>query len=389
MSDIAVGGHPAQSGQSDTQTGTLPQEPQQPSIKIDPTKDLWANIAANVKEAAHESTDQTVLVCGCKQCGKTSIIQRMLGATSGGGSIKPTTALEYCYGKKEDRNAVQIAHFWELAQGMDLAQLSDIVLTPENIHATLVVIVVDLGDPSSAWDNAIFWLKKIDSRSQELFQKMRAKGSSTPDKLLEKAKVIINVDHPDLSRIRSSGVPTVLVGSRLDKFKLDTSKLKCISKTLRYLAHLYGASLIFTSEHERESTKLRSLLNHLIFQTPFDKKFIQFDCEKGGVLVPVGLDTFASIGDPVPCNMNGFKPTGDAELDRWKAPFDEAFPISPSSVNRKNIDGGDAEFLSQLYTSNGYGEPLIDSMRKQKDAELEQYRKNALTSKKEKKGGDG
>ena len=365
----------------------VPVGPEEPQVKIDPTKDLWQNIAANVKEAAADSTDRTVFVCGVKGSGKTSIVQRMLGAR--GGNPKATTALEYCYGKREERNVTQIAHFWELAQGTELSQLSEVVITPENVHATLCVIVVDLSDPSSAWNAASFWLKKIDSRVQEMFQRMRAKGSSTPDKMLARSNALVGQDHPDLNRLRLSGIPTVIVGSKLDKYSLDTGKMKQLVRSMRYLAHLFGAACIFTSEHEREAVKLRGLLSHLIFDTPFDKKMIQFDTEKGGLLVPVGSDSFQSIGDPVPCNMGNFKPTGDGELDRWKAPFDEAFPPTSTSARPEGVEG-DSEFLEQLYDTNtGFGEPIVDAMRKQKDAELEQYRKSALAAKKEKKDGKG
>jgi len=364
-----------------------PAVPEEPQVKIDPTKDLWQNIASNVKEASADSTDRTVFVCGVKGSGKTSIIQRMLGAR--GGNPKATTALEYCYGKREERNVTQIAHFWELAQGSELSQLSEVVITPENVHATLCVIVVDLSDPSTALDTATLWLKKIDSRVQEMFQRMRAKGSGTPDKMLARASTLVGDDHPDLNRLRLSGIPTVIVGSKLDKYTLDTGKMKQLSRSMRYVAHLFGAACIFTSEHERDAVKLRGLLSHLIFDTPFDKKSIQFDTDKGSLLVPVGSDSFQSIGDPVPCNMGNFKPTGDGELDRWKAPFDDAFPPTSQSSRTDGVEG-DKEFLEQLYdTQTGFGEPIVDAMRKQKDAELEQYRKNAIAAKKEKKEAKG
>lgn len=378
------GSKPSSPTAADAQDGALgvPENDGQPQVKIDPTKDLWTNIAANVKEQSQETNDQTVLVVGVKQSGKTSVIQRMLGATST--NPKATTALEYSYGKKEERNVTQIAHFWELAQGMELSQLSDVVVVAENIHSVLAVIVVDCADPSSAWVNATFWMKKIDSRAQELFQKMRAKGSQTPDKLLTRAKKRFGEGHPDISRIRTSGIPTVLVCNRLDKYTLDTGKLKQFARSMRFLAHMYGASLIFTSDHEREATKLRALLNHLIFQSAYDQKYTLFDSDKGGILIPAGSDSFRDIGDPVPCNMANFKPTGDAELDRWKAPFDETFPPSKAQEDKKGA-ASDKEFLEQLYNvTSGYGEPLIDAMRKQKDAELEQYRKAAAAKKAEK-----
>lgn len=349
--------------------------PERAKPQIDPSKDLWQNITANVKDAVVESTDQTVLVAGAPHSGKTSLIHRLIGVKADKGP-KPTTALEYYYGKFGERNTSQVAHFWELAHGSELAQLSDVVLKGDNVHTTVGVVVVDCADPTTTWETATLWLKRLDQRFQELFQKMRSKNSSTPDKLLASAKRRIGEDHPDMDKLRLSGVPLVLVAQRLDLLKQDTVKTKLFVRSLRFLAHLYGASLIFTSQQEREVQKLLALMRHVIFAAPFEQKVMQFDSEKGGVLILAGKDTFADIGDPLPVTPSGFKPTGDGELDRWKAPFDDAFP--PRSAASKE---GDDDFHANLYDAEkGAGEVAVDDLRKQKDEELEQYRK--ATSKK-------
>lgn len=369
MSDTPIAESPATLG---SPTGFPTESPldDKSKVKIDPSKDLWQNIASNVKDTSGEQLDQTVLIVGSRDSGKTSIIHRMLGQST---PVKPTTALEYSYGKREERNATQIAHFWELAQGSELSQLSDVVVTPESIHTVVLVIVVDCADATTMFETVNYWLKRIDRRVQEIFQKMRAKNSTTPEKMLAKARKRIGEDHPDISRMRISGIPTAIVANRLDLYKDNTVRLKTMVRTLRYISHLYGASLIFTSEQEREATKLRALLNSMIFQTPFDLKHLELDIEKGGVLLTAGRDSLTQIGDPAPTTPVGFKPCGDSELDRWKAPMDEAFP--PKATQQA---GHDAEFLAMLYdTAKGYGESTVDAMRKQKDEELEQYRRNA------------
>lgn len=351
------------------------------AIKIDPTKDLWQNIAQNVKESSAETTDQTVLVVGVKGSGKSSIVNRMLGSSS---KTKPTTALEYSYGKRDDRNATQIAHFWELAQGSDLAQLAEVVITPENIHTVVAVIVADCADLSTMFESVTYWLKRIDRRAQEIYQKMKAKNSQTPDKLLLRARRVVGEEHPDLARLRLSGIPTVIVCNRLDFFKGDTTRIKLMARTMRYVAHLYGASLVFTSEQSAEVSKFRALLNSIVFQSPFDPRHVAFDPERSSVLVTPDKDTFRDIGDPNASNMGDFKSTGDAELDRWKAAFDEMFP--PKKAEAKLAED---PFLKKLYdTADGFGEPSIDSMRKQKDEELEQYRKNQNSKKAAEKKDD-
>ena len=364
---------PEEEGAAASPTQEEEQMPEKPTPKIDTSKDLWQNIAANVKDHVVESSDQTVLVCGAGGSGKTSIVQRMLKSAADE-KPKPTTALEYCYGKREERNVTQIVHFWELAHGSDLAQLGDVVITPENIHQAMAIIVVDCANPGTAWASATYWLKRLDSRVTEIFEKMRAKGSGTPDKLMTRARRRLGgEDHPDLEKLRLLGIPVVIVASRLDKMVSDTVKTKVFVRTMRFLAHMYGASIVFTSRQEREANKMRALLNHMIFDTPFDLKTMNTDSDKGGVVVAAGHDLFSDIGDPAPTSAPNFTPSGDAALDRWKAPFDEAFPPRAVEASRE-----DDEFKAKLYDSEkGFGEVAVDQMRKLKDSELDQYRRAA------------
>lgn len=342
---------------------------EKPVIKIDPSKDLWQNISANVKELASEQTDQSVFVVGSKSSGKSTVINRILGSTT---KPKPTTALEYCFGKRDDRSATQVAHIWELAQAQELSQLTEVVITPENVHVVAAVIVADCSDTGTMFDTVTYWLKRIDRRVSEIFQKMKAKNSQTPDKLIARAQRMVGADHPDLPKMRLSGIPTVIVCNRLDLFKGDTTRLKLMARTMRYLAHLYGAALIFTSEQAGEVAKLRSVMNHFIFQVAFDSRHLQMDPERGGVLAMPDRDSFRDIGDPNTASMADFKSTGDPEVDRWKVAFDEVFPPKKSETKLT-----DDPFLKKLYDCNdGFGEASIDSMRKQKDEELEQYRRN-------------
>lgn len=348
-------------------------------IKVDATKDLWQNIIQNVKESAtNETQDLTILVVGSKGSGKSTVINRVLGSST---KTKPTTALEYSFGKRDDRNTTQIAHFWELAQGAELSQLSDVVVTPENVHTVVAVVVVDCHDVSSMFESSTYWLKRIDRRAQEIFQKMKAKGSQTPDKMLSRGQRAVGEDHPDISRMRLSGIPTVVVCNRLDIFKGDSTRLKLMAKTMRHVAHLFGAHLVFTSEQPADVSKLRAVMNHLVFQVPYDPRVIGVDPERGSVVASPDKDSFRDIGDPYASNMADFTSTGDAELDRWKAAMDEMFPPAKKSDTKMAED----PFLKKLYdTADGFGEPTIDSMRKQKDEELEQYRRN-LSKKTEKK----
>jgi dynein light intermediate chain 2, cytosolic len=365
------------------------------NIVIDPTKDLWQNITRNVKDANVEQTETNLVIVGASGSGKTTLLHRIYSSfqstSSGGGSkkVKATTALDYSFARRAERNVAQVAHFWEIAQGTQFSQLLDIVVTPENIHAMVAAVVVDASEEGLpvAWETATYWLKRIDHRVSEVAERMKAKGSTTPDKIILRAQKTVGLNHPDLKRMRLSGLPTVLVINKIDAFRGDTQQLKLLCRSMRYLAHLYGAHVVFTSEPE--SVKWRALMNYILFQAPFDNKYLQTDPERGCVLLTVDRDSFVDIGDPNVSrlgNGGGSGSTGDAELDRWKAPFDEAFPPRKLNEEDKVLDD---PFIRRLYDTSegGYGEPAIDALRKQKDEELEQYRKNSNNATAVKSGG--
>ncbi|KAH9578648.1 hypothetical protein LSM04_001346 [Trypanosoma melophagium] len=360
-----------------------------PQVVVDPRKDLWQNIALNTKDNHVTQTEVNLLVVGTSGGGKTSVLHRIFSSISTSGSavsksgvkLKPTTALDYSFARRSDRHVSQMAHLWELAQGTELSQLCDVVITPDTIHSMILMIVVDCSDPSTMWETVTYWLKRVDRRMNEIMQKMRAKGSTTPDKLINRCIRTLGEGHPDKDRIRFAGLPIVIVCNKLDAFTGDMPLMKTMVRCMRFLAHLYGAYLIFTAE--TDATKLRALLNLIVFLVPFDAKLIELDPERGPVLVIPDADTFADIGDPVVCDMTEFRSTGDAEIDRWKAPFDALFPPKRADGRRSSDP-----FLKRLFDTgeNGFGEPAIDAMRKQKDDELEQYRKGS--SKREKTGNE-
>ncbi|KAG5496391.1 hypothetical protein JKF63_02693 [Porcisia hertigi] len=355
-----------------------------PRIIIDPTKDLWQNITRNVKDANADQTETSLVIVGASGSGKTTLLHRIYSSFqsnscgTGAKRVKATTALDYSFARRSERNVAQVAHFWEIAQGTQFAQLLDIVVTPENVHAVVAAVVVDASEEglAVAWETATYWLRRIDHRVSEIAQHMKAKGSSTPQKILSRAQKTVGLDHPDLKRMRLSGLPTVLVINKIDAFRGDTQQLKVLCRSMRYLAHLYGAHVVFTSE--QESVRWRALMSFALFQAPFDPKHLQADPERAAVLLTVDRDSFLDIGNPNESRLSGggvSASTGDADLDRWKVPFDGAFP--PKKLNEEDKVMDDP-FIRQLYDTaeGGFGEPVIDALRRQKDEELEQYRKN-------------
>eukprot|EP01059_Diplonema_ambulator_P002720 TRINITY_DN12379_c0_g1_i1.p1 TRINITY_DN12379_c0_g1~~TRINITY_DN12379_c0_g1_i1.p1 ORF type:complete len:392 (+),score=76.54 TRINITY_DN12379_c0_g1_i1:46-1176(+) len=351
-------------------------EEEKPKIKLERNKTLWENIAASKPGGNVEMQDINVLVVGGKRAGKSTLIQKFIKREESA-QPKPTTALEYCHGRREEGKKIQTAHFWEVGGGSELHMLMDVVINPENIHTLVLVIVLDLSNPSSLWETLMSSLDRSNKRIQECYEKMRSKGNTNPDKLLQRHRRKMGEDHPDADSFHLNGIPTIIVANKYDLFH-DDQHIKVMAKTLRYMAHIQGAHLIWCSTRdEKDMTKWRSMLANVVFNTPFLEKYMNSDYTVGPLLLWQGRDSLASIGPPIGLQSppDGFRTSGDPNLDRFKQPFDDAYP--PKQTQKQEKDN----FTTALYEE--FAEPAIDALRAQKDEEL----KKAETVKKGKKEG--
>ena len=125
------------------------------------------------------------------------------------------------------------------------------------------------------------------------------------------------------------------------------------------------------SQDERDISKFRALLNHLVFGSPLSgERLLQVDHTQP-LFVWTGKDTFDKIGPPQGVNKPpNFTTCGNEEHDRWKAPFETIFTPKEGSADSS---GKDANFDPN---DPDYAEPNVDSMRSVKDDELEQYRQS-------------
>eukprot|EP01060_Flectonema_neradi_P018440 TRINITY_DN25277_c0_g1_i1.p1 TRINITY_DN25277_c0_g1~~TRINITY_DN25277_c0_g1_i1.p1 ORF type:complete len:393 (+),score=87.41 TRINITY_DN25277_c0_g1_i1:50-1180(+) len=349
--------------------------PEEKKLKFDRNKTIWENIAAS-KPQSTETQEVNVLVMGGKKAGKSTLIQRFVKREETT-VPKPTTALEYSYGRREEGKKIQIAQFWEIGGGSELHRLVDVVVTPENIHTLICVVVLDLSDPRTLWETFMSCMAKVNKRASECFVKMRAKNNSTPDKLLQRHKKKIGDDHEDLSQLQLNGIPMVVIGTKFDLFQ-DNPHIRVMSKTLRYLCHRHGMHLTWVSTKDESSmTKYKSLMANLVFGTAFQQKHMNTDFSKGQLMIWPGWDSFKNIGPPVGLQQvpPGFVSTNDPELDNFKQPFDDAYP--PKATQKQEKD----TFTSALYEE--FSEPAIDSLRAQKEEVKKTQAKERATSRRE------
>ncbi|KTF81166.1 hypothetical protein cypCar_00029928 [Cyprinus carpio] len=349
---------------------------------------LWDIAAAEVRsresrtdeedaeEDAHSPTQRTVFFMGSKAGGKTTILLRFLDRDE---TAKPTLALEYTFGRRArgHNTPKDIAHLWELGGGISLSDLVQIPITADNVSSLSVVLVLDLSKPNVLWETMERLLDSARSHVEKVCASHQKTGESRSGK--QRVPQVLHKDYPDRELISPFPVPLLIVGSKFDIFQdFDSEKRKVICKTLRFIAHFYGASLIFTSSKlEATMSKSRSFVNQLAFGTerPYEPfitflKSISTDPSKP-LAVPAGFDSLSQIGPPVTSDVDIGTLHAKNPLDLWKKVFERVFP--PENIKERKE-------LKDPAKDPQYSEPLIDSIRAQKDQELEQYKREQAKS---------
>lgn len=79
---------------------------------------------------------------------------------------------------------------------MSSQALFEPALTAQNVHKTVVVVVVDLSKKASLWDNLSGWLEVIRRRSDECMKELRLKEDTNAEKMRVAAEELFD-KHPD------------------------------------------------------------------------------------------------------------------------------------------------------------------------------------------------
>ncbi|XP_013396318.1 cytoplasmic dynein 2 light intermediate chain 1 [Lingula anatina] len=328
--------------------------------------DLVVDQANGIEKDERQPKDEAaVFVIGSKNSGKTSIILRFLDRDE---TPKPTTALEYTYGRRARASnlAKDVAHIYELGGGTWLSKLMAIPLSADTLKNTALVMVLDLSQPNELWATLECLLNEAQSKVKVAMNELKNKNPELAQKMEQAAWERVGEDHPDKELLDPFPIPLAIIGSKYDLFQeFEPEKRKTICKTLRFVAHSYGATLIFfSSKQETLIQRTRALISHYVFGTNMSKT-VQVDQNKP-LLIPAGLDAASQIGSPPLSDDELGVGSAKTPLDLWKRAYCSMFPQenlnTPTSVEdpAKDIQ---------------YAEPAIDSMRKQKDEELERYRR--------------
>ncbi|XP_010887070.1 cytoplasmic dynein 2 light intermediate chain 1 [Esox lucius] len=337
------------------------------------------NRAGGEEEDCGEDTrlslnEKTVFFIGNKAGGKTTILLRCLDRDE---PSKPTLALEYTFGRRArgHNTPKDIAHLWELGGGTSLSDLVQIPITAQNVRSLSVVLVLDLSKPNALWGTmerllqaARTQVEKVLSQSQMTVESKARFKQQTQNRTPR----VLPKDFPDRELIDPFPVPLLIIGSKYDIFQdFDSEKRKVICKTLRFIAHYYAASLIFTSiKFESSMSKTKSLFTQLAFGTEKGKS-MSSDLSKP-LVIPAGMDSLSQIGPPQSKDVDIGTLHAKNPFDLWKKVFEAVFP--PESTSEHNVE------LKDPAKDPQYTEPQIDSMRAQKDMELEQYKREVSKS---------
>ncbi|KAL8611152.1 hypothetical protein ACOMHN_064442 [Nucella lapillus] len=327
--------------------------------------DLAIHQAKQTKEEGQASEDSAVFLLGSKNAGKTSIILRFLDRDE---APKATVALEYTFGRRAKGHNVDVGHIWELGGGTWLSKLMDIPLNPDSIRHTALFVVLDLSQPQELWYTLETLLQSARARVETVVNEMKTSDPDLKDKLLKAAWERVGEEHPDKSMMDPFLIPLVIVCSKYDLFQdFDSEKRKVICKTLRFVSHIYGASLQFFSvKQEQLVSRMRALISHHLFGTT-PSKSMQTEPNKP-LFVPAGLDSIQQIGSPPISDKDIGRVQAKTPFDLWKVAFTSHFPQEKLS---------DPSMVEDPAKDPQFKEHTIDTLRLQKDEELEHYRRLA------------
>lgn len=317
------------------------------------------------------SSDVSVVFCGMKRSGKTSIIDRFINPKKDEKDIpKPTVALDYKYARKEaseNSTAKILAHIYDMGGEEGSENLVPIAVSPRTVGNLVACVTLDLSEPHGIIQALEKWVALIRGNVEKSLEGLskESEGGAQRVAALKQARKEAYQDSPDAGAVDPLLCPTVIFGTKWDVLSstAEPEKRKSVCKALRYFAHVNGASLVFVSLKEKEAMNAtRALLRKLIFAAE-TKGGIPEQLDHGKpICVQAGKDSLEAIG----------KPHGaSSSAAGWKQLLSTYFPDTGSGQGKEKS----AQKLDEDLKKQEYGESSIDGMVAQRTMELDLYRR--------------
>lgn len=315
------------------------------------------------------SNDVTVLFCGMKRSGKTSLIDRFINPAKDEKDVpKSTVALDYKFARyaSETSTSKVLAHIYDLGGDENNENLVAIPVSATTVGNLVLAITVDLSEPFgviTSLEKCLARLREDVSNALDALSKQSPAGAARAQ-AVRKARADVYADHPDLSIVRPMAVSVVIFGTKFDTFSSDTDpqKKKSLCSALRFFAHVNGASLVFTSLKDKAPMNaMRGILRQLLFGVAAKGGATeQLDPSKP-IYISAGKDNLASINTGA---------SGTAQS--WRELIISQFPDpQPALKGGKKATEGD-QVVEDLAK---HPESAVDGMVEQRTEELVQYRR--------------
>ncbi|KAL3669335.1 hypothetical protein V7S43_005712 [Phytophthora oleae] len=333
--------------------------------------------------APPEERDTFTLIVGPRGSGKTSLTANFRNSSKAE-EIKPTTALDYVFVRLRTGGRPAVAHMWELASAKCVNEMIKVPLGPERILNGALVVVLDLSAPGDVVPALVKWLTTLYTVVQEVL-KVKEKNpveKLAVDVLKQEAMARYGNGHPDKDEVAPLPIPVLVVGNKYETFRdQDSVKRKGIIQAVRYLSHMYGATVLFTSMKDKNLvTQFRSVMKGFAFRAMARGTSKEVDPAKT-LFVPAGADLFEDIGVPKSAGWRQDRFDKDQHEEKARQWIKIASEYYPPTAN------GAEDLLTQRELSeqddkdgeeatNQFPEPNIDRARQQKREELRRYRDN-------------
>lgn len=312
--------------------------------------------------------ESVVLFCGARRSGKTSLASRFIDPDKDDKEgPRSTVALDYKFARyaKENSATKMLAHIYDISGdadgGVGDGKLLAVPISAKTVATLVVALTVDLSQPQTVFPSLESWIKEIKER---VLAAMRDLPQGRAE-AMQSARAATFEKHPDRASIDPFPVPLFIFGTKWDLFgsEVDSEKRKNLCRGLRFVAHNYGAHLVFTTTKEKESLKpMRRVLREYLFgDMPKGGQKENLD-PSGCICVAPGKDSLQQIGPPA---------AGVPTLAAWQQAMARDFPDSSKLTQKGGKSNEAAQFNEEL---SKYAESAVDAVVQQRVRELQKHR---------------